>query len=165
MNKQPEKIALGGGCHWCTEAVFQSLKGVIKVEQGYVASTGLNSELSEAVIVHFDSQTIELTTLIAIHLHTHKSTSDHSFRPKYRSAIYTFSEVQKHESKKILKKLQADFDQTLITQVLPFSSFEASRDALLNYYYKNPEKPFCELYINPKLEILKNQFAEFFNNN
>ncbi|RXG20883.1 peptide-methionine (S)-S-oxide reductase [Leeuwenhoekiella marinoflava] len=158
------KIALGGGCHWCTEAVFQSLKGIIKVEQGYVASTGLNSELSEAVIVHFDSKAIELHTLIAIHLHTHKSTSDHSFRSKYRSAIYTFSETQEHESKLILKKLQTDFKKTLITQVLPFSSFKASRNSLLNYYYSNPEKPFCEIYINPKLALLKKQFSEYFTN-
>ena len=67
------KIALGGGCHWCTEAVFQSLKGVEKVNQGYVASTGENNWFSEAVIVHFNDEIITLKTLIEIHLHTHKS--------------------------------------------------------------------------------------------
>ena len=89
-----QKIAFGGGCHWCTEAVFQSIKGVLKVEQGFVASTKKNSSFSEAVIVHFEDSKIALKTLIEIHLHTHKSTSNHSMRSKYRSAIYTFSEVQ-----------------------------------------------------------------------
>ena len=86
MNTQ--KIALGGGCHWCTEAVFQSLIGVERVEQGYVASTGNNNSFSEAVIVHFNTERISLKTLIEIHLHTHKSTSNHSLRERYRSAVY-----------------------------------------------------------------------------
>ena len=60
------KIALGGGCHWCTEAVFQSLIGVHKVEQGFVASTDENTSFSEAVIVHFSPEAISLQTLIEI---------------------------------------------------------------------------------------------------
>ena len=100
------KIAFGGGCHWCTEAVFQSLKGVKLVEQGYVASIKENNTFSEAVIVHFDSNSISLKTLIEIHLHTHKSTSDHSMRNKYRSAIYTFSEEQFKEANTILNMFQ-----------------------------------------------------------
>ncbi|WP_343065456.1 peptide-methionine (S)-S-oxide reductase [Arenibacter arenosicollis] len=82
-----QKIAFGGGCHWCTEAVYQSLKGVEVVEQGFVASKGEESFFSEAVIVHYDPKSIALKDLILIHLYTHKSTSDHSMRNKYRSAI------------------------------------------------------------------------------
>jgi len=97
-----ERISFGGGCHWCTEAVFQNIKGVCRVEQGYVASFGTESELSEGVIVEFDTKHISLETLIRIHLKTHNSTANHSMRYKYRSAIYVFSEMQKKEVNKIL---------------------------------------------------------------
>ena len=157
--KSLAKIALGGGCHWCTEAVFQSLKGVENVEQGHVASTDENSAFSEAVIVHFNAEIISLQTLIEIHLHTHKSTSAHSMREKYRSAIYTFSDEQYSLAMHILNKFQAEFDHKLITKVYSFSKFKASREAIQNYYQKNPEKPFCERFINPKLKLLIDKFS------
>ena len=157
------KIALGGGCHWCTEAVFQSLIGVEKVEQGYVASVGENNTFSEAVIVHFNSESILLGTLIEIHLYTHKSTSNHSMRTKYRSAIYTFSEDQKEQSEAIIKSFQNVFEGKLITKVYPFHSFKASRETIQNYYQKNPEKPFCETFINPKLKLLLERFLHHTN--
>jgi peptide-methionine (S)-S-oxide reductase len=165
MLKTPDKIALGGGCHWCTEAVFQSLLGVLNVEQGYVASTGKNNTFSEAVIVYFNAKDISLKTLIEIHLHTHKSTSNHSMRTKYRSAVYVFSKEQKLESEQILNSFQNEFQNKLITQVFPFHSFKSSREQIQNYYYKNPEKPFCETFINPKLKILLNQFSNYTNQN
>ena len=88
--KKLTKIAFGGGCHWCTEAVFQSLLGVSKVEQGFVASTGQHNSFSEAVIVHFNVEDITLKTLTEIHLNTHKRTSNHSMRTKYRSGCIRF---------------------------------------------------------------------------
>lgn len=160
-----QKIALGGGCHWCTEAVFQSLIGVSKVEQGFVASTGYNNTFSEAVIVYFNSEEISLNVLIEIHLNTHKSTSNHSWRNKYRSAIYIFSEVQKNDAKHIIKSFQSQFENKLVTQILPFKSFKGARKQIQNYYYNNPEKPFCERFINPKLEILLKQFSNYTNQN
>ena len=162
-SKTLDKIALGGGCHWCTEAVFQSLKGVEKVEQGYVSSTGEHTSFSEAVIVHFNSEEIQLRTLIEIHLHTHKSTSAHSMRDKYRSAIYTYSDKQREVSEEIINSLQSDFENKLITKVYPFSEFKSSREQLLNYYYSNPNRPFCETFINPKLEWLLERFGDFVN--
>lgn len=75
-----QKIGLGGSCHWCTEAIFRSLKGVSTVEQGWIASDGENTTLSEAVIVNFSPNEITLETLIAIHLHTHSCISE-PFRP------------------------------------------------------------------------------------
>jgi peptide-methionine (S)-S-oxide reductase len=89
------KIAFGGGCHWCTEAVFQTLIGVEKVEQGWISSIEKNNTFSEAVIVHFNIEKIDLKTLIEVHLLTHKSTSNHSMIKKYRSSIYYFSNQQK----------------------------------------------------------------------
>ena len=154
------KIAFGGGCHWCTEAVFQSLKGVEKVEQGFIASTGKNSSFSEAVIVHFNTEEIALNTLIEIHLLTHKSTSNHSMREKYRSAIYVFSEAQKETSQKIINILQSNFDKKIITQILDFDTFKPSQEQFQKYYLKNPKKPFCERFINPKLKLLQEQFSK-----
>ena len=157
------KIGLGGGCHWCTEAVFQSLKGVEKVAQGYVASIDENSTFSEAVIVHFNPDIISLRTLIEIHLHTHKSTSAHSMRNKYRSAIYTFSMEQSHEANNILNDFQSEFNNQLITEIYPFSEFKPSREAIQNYYQKNPKKPFCKQFINPKLRLLQEKFSNKIN--
>lgn len=155
------KIGLGGGCHWCTEAVFQSLKGVLEVSQGYIASKDENASFSEAVIVNYNPQVIPLEVLIEIHLLTHKSTSNHSFRKVYRSAVYVFEEEETFKVKTILSKLQTEFSIPIITQVLPFKSFKPSREQIQNYYLKNPQKPFCQKYISPKLELLKEKYSSY----
>jgi len=157
------KIGFGGGCHWCTEAVFQVLKGVKQVEQGYVASDGAHHNFSEAVIVHYDPKRITLKVLIEIHLHTHKSTSTHTMRKKYRSAIYTFSDQQHKVANAHLEELQPAFNHQIITEVYPFVQFKASRKAIQNYYIKNPEKPFCQKFINPKLNLLLKEYSEVIN--
>lgn len=153
------KIGFGGGCHWCTEAVFQSLIGIYSVEQGWIASDKENDTFSEAVIVSFNPKKIDIETLIEVHLHTHKSTSNHSMRSKYRSAIYYFNSDQKTISELTINKLQSDFDNTIITKVLPYKAFKASRESITNYYYSNPEKPFCERFISPKLSSLIQKFS------
>ena len=159
MIKIVTKIAFGGGCHWCTEAVFQSVLGVEKVEQGYVASINENHSFSEAVIVHFNSKRVTLKTLIEIHLWTHQSSANHSMRKKYRSAIYVYDDLQMVTVRNLLNGLQEEFNGQLITQVLLFHDFQPSREEITNYYFKNPEKPFCEVYINPKLQLLLDQFS------
>ena len=149
------KIGLGGGCHWCTEAVFQAVQGVEKVEQGYIASEEEASDLSEAVIVYYDPKKVVLERLLEIHLHTHNSTSNHSFRKKYRSAVYFFSSEDEKTVKKIFEKLQQDFEKKLVTEVLPLKKFKPSRESIQNYYRKNPDAPFCKRYIEPKLLFIK----------
>lgn len=158
MAAKLKKIAFGGGCHWCTEAVFQQVVGALKVEQGYVASTGKYADYSEAVIVHYDRDKISLESLTEIHLHTHQSTSNHSMRNKYRSAVYYFNENDKIEALAIIKKMRTDFENEIITKVLPFVSFKSSREEIQNYYLKGPDKPFCQNFISPKLELLKKKF-------
>ena len=158
------KIAFGGGCHWCTEAVFQSLIGVKKVEQGWVASTEKNNTFSEAVIVHFYADKIELKTLIEVHLLTHKSTSNHSMRRKYRSAVYYFTNHQKEEIFKIIEELQSNFNEKIITQTLEFKRFKSSTEEFQNYYKSNPKKPFCKNYIQPKLKFLLENFSNKIDN-
>ena len=158
------KIAFGGGCHWCTEAVFQSLIGVKKVEQGWVTSTEKNNTFSEAVIVHFYADKIELKTLIEVHLLTHKSTSNHSMRRKYRSAVYYFTNHQKEEIFKIIEELQSNFNEKIITQTLEFKRFKSSTEEFQNYYKSNPKKPFCKNYIQPKLKFLLENFSNKIDN-
>lgn len=149
------KIGLGGGCHWCTEAVFQQLEGVVKVEQGYIASEAPAATLSEAVIVHYLPKKVNLERLLEIHLQTHNSTSNHSFRKKYRSAAYFFSAEEEKEIKNLLEKLQKKFEKKLVTQVLAFRRFKASRESIRNYYKRNPDAPFCKRYIEPKLKLVR----------
>lgn len=163
MKNNLTKIGFGGGCHWCTEAVFQSLKGIEKVEQGFIASTNESESYSEAVIVHFDTEIISLKILTEIHLLTHKSTSDHSMRNKYRSAIYIFSKAQEKKATALISELQISFENKIITKVLPFVNFKESDILFQNYYYSNPEKPFCETFINPKLSLLLTQFRDVVN--
>lgn len=158
-SKVLNSIGLGGGCHWCTEAIYLSLIGVIRVDQGFIASVEQAHTPSEAVIVHFNPEIIGIETLVKIHLYTHKSTAKHSMRAKYRSAIYYNSEGQKKEVELIINKSQSNFSEPIITRILPFKSFESSDPKFQNYYYSNPDKPFCKSYISPKLQLLQKEFA------
>lgn len=152
-------IGFGGSCHWCTEAIFQSLKGVSVVEQGWIASAEPDDAFSEAVVVHFDPDIISLQTLISIHLYTHSCTATHSMRGKYRSAVYTTSPDQAIEAAGIIKNIRAEFDAPIITEVLQLLNFKLNTSNYLDYYYSNPDKPFCQNIINPKLSILLKKFA------
>ena len=159
-----QKIAFGGGCHWCTEAIFQSLIGVSKVEQGWVSSAHPDATSpSEAVIVHFDDSLISLDLLTEIHLFTHNATSNHNFRQKYRSAVYTFSKPQQLEAQTILEKKQKLFEKSLVTKVYPFGKFRLNDEQYLDYYKSNPEKPFCQVRIEPKLQILLAKYSDYTN--
>lgn len=150
-----DKIGFGGGCHWCTEAVFQTATGVLKVDQGWIASVQPHDSFSEAIIVHFNPEKTDINTLISIHLKTHSCTSDHSMRDKYRSAVYTFNEEQISIVEQVLVNLQTEYDQPIVTQVLNFVSFKENKEEYQNYYLKNPEKAFCVRYIEPKLRMLE----------
>lgn len=154
------KLGFGGGCHWCTEAVFNSLKGVKAVEQGWISSDGENKSLSEAVIVTFNNKIISTEVLVKIHLHTHSSTSSHSMREKFRSAVYFFHQDEKLVLTNVISKIQKEFADKIVTQVLLFKSFKANREESLDYYFKDPELPFCQNYIDPKLKMLINQFSD-----
>lgn len=163
MTAAPNKIGLGGGCHWCTEGVFESLLGITKVNQGWIASNGENSNDSEAVEVYFDPEVISLSDLIEIHLYTHASRSNHSMRGKYRSAIYTYDDSQFEQAIDILNDLRADFDEALITQVYPFRGFKQNKIELTDYFYSAPDRPFCQTYIQPKLKLLLARFKRHVN--
>ncbi len=155
-----ERVGFGGGCHWCTEAVFQSLNGVATVAQGYIRSEPPHNEWSEAVVISFDPNVISLAVLVEIHLRTHSSMSNHKMRHKYRSAIYTFSSAQTIEANRLLTVLQPDFNKPLVTLVLPHLDFRPSDERFQNYYANDPDRSFCRRYIDPKLQLLRERFSE-----
>ncbi len=153
------KIGLGGGCHWCTEAVFQALAGISTVEQGFIRSDPPEDSWSEAVIVTFDPVVLPLESLIEIHLRTHSSTSRHKMRGKYRSAVYVYDAGTGVKAGRILRALQKDFDDPLVTSVLTLAGFKPSDERFRNYYASGPEKPFCKTYIDPKLALLRKRYG------
>lgn len=153
------RIAFGGGCHWCTEAVFQALHGVVHVEQGWIASAAPHDDFSEGVIVNFDSGIISHDVLIEVHLLTHSSSNEHSMRSKYRSAIYYFEDGDSAGIQESLARLSVENDIHYITKILPFREFRLNAESQLNYYSKNKAAPFCQVYISPKLTALRSRFA------
>ena len=158
-----QSIGFGGGCHWCTEAVFQSIIGVSKVEQGWIASEGVYSSFSEAVILRFNAELISLQTLIEIHLLTHASSANHSFRNKYRSAIYYIGEEQQSAVEKAFSQAKLSLDKEPITKILPIIDFKLNEEEFLNYYQRRPEAPFCKTYISPKLTMLRKRYTKQLN--
>jgi peptide-methionine (S)-S-oxide reductase len=149
------KIALGGGCHWCTEGVFVSLRGVARVEQGWVSSTPPHDAFSEAVIVHYDPSLVSAEDLIGVHLETHAATKTHGLRHRYRSAVYAFSPEDGLLFNGILEQLAVDFDEPLVTGIYPFVGFKPSLPEHQDYYRTDPDRPFCQRFIAPKLAALK----------
>ena len=166
FNKEIEKMqgsqtGFGGGCHWCTEAVFASLRGVFSVQQGFLRSHAPHDFYSEAVLVNFDSSIVSLDILIEIHLRTHASSSAHSMREKYRSAVYVHDDHQAQYCRFALESLQRAFEKPLITQVLQIQGFTLSEDRYRNYYATNPNRPFCATRIEPKLAMLRRDFSQY----
>ena len=102
----------------------------------------------------FDDRKIDLKTLIEIHLLTHKSTSNHSMRNKYRSAVYYFSNHQKEESAHIIKVLQSNFENKIITKVLEFKNFKPSSEEFQNYYVYTCLFIIANLYPRPSLFLV-----------
>lgn len=156
------KIGFGGGCHWCTEAVFQSLRGVTKVEQGFIKSHPPHDNYSEAVLVTFNSSIIPLAVLIDVHLRTHASTSLHKMRCKYRSAVYVFSQEMAAETCTVLEELQCGFTDKIVTMMLTFDGFKPSHEKFQDYYQTNNKRPFCKTYIDPKLAKIRHQFGTYY---
>jgi peptide-methionine (S)-S-oxide reductase len=158
---QLPRAGFGGGCHWCTEAVFAALRGVVEVRQGFIRSHPPDDALSEAVLVTWEPEAIPLEVLVEIHLRTHASSSDHSMRGKYRSAVYTVSAAQAGAVDRILARLRTTAGVGLVTRVLPFAAFEPSDPRFHGYAEKNAGNQFCTRYIDPKLAKLRADYARY----
>lgn len=154
-----QSAGFGGGCHWCTEAVFQSLRGVMEVNQGFIASASPHDSFSEAVAVTWDPAAITFDDLIAVHLATHSSTSHHKMRDKYRSAVYVHEPADGEAARQIIATIARQTDSAFVTEVLPFQAFRPSDMRFRNYYARNRAGPFCETYIAPKLALLRQRFV------
>ena len=145
--------AFGGGCHWCTEAVFQHVPGVVRVEQGFAGGPPPDDALSEAARVWWDASVVTLVTLVGIHLDTHAAQSDHSMRGKYRSAVYA-ADAGTEEAARVALSSEAERRGPLVTRVLPLARFERSSERYRDYYRRRPDAPFCRTHIAPKLARL-----------
>ena len=156
------RIGFGGGCHWCTEAVFQSLRGVGDVQQGFIRSLAPHDTFSEAVIVTFDPEIIPLAVLVDVHLRTHASTSAHKMRGKYRSAVYGFSDAQRDHVAQLLGQFQQEFEEPIVTSSLIFDGFKPSPAQFQDYYRTDANKPFCRTYIDPKLAKIRREFGTYY---
>lgn len=154
-----KKIGFGGGCHWCTEAVFQALRGVETVKQGWISSSIPYNSFSEGIIVYFNDE-ISLDVLVEVHLLTHSSTSMHNMSDKYRSAVYYFDSNDKPIIESIIRKLTLENHTSYITKTLVFVDFKLNSDTYLNYYMKDKQKPFCVTNIDPKLRTIRKRFRQ-----
>ena len=159
--KNLNRVGLGGGCHWCTEAVFQALVGVVNVQSGWLASVDDPLAYSEGVIVSYEPNKIDLETLIDIHILTHSSSSNHSMREKYKSAIYCFSEAQLGEVSTILTCKNELLKNKLIVKPVIYAGFKPVDEMYENYYQNNSEGQFCTRYIKPKLKKILEQHSQF----
>ncbi len=137
------------------------MRGVEEVEQGFAQSEPPDDTWSEAVRIKFDPRLMPLDVLIDVHLRTHASTSNHKMRGKYRSAVYVTGVDQNEEVQAILATLQAGFDAPLVTRVLPLTGFRLSDPRFHRYFERNAGGPFCTRYIDPKLALLRESFADF----
>lgn len=154
-----EKIGLGGGCHWCTEGIFQMLRGIAEVDQGFIRSHHPADTWAEAITVRFDPTAISLATLVDVHLRTHSATATFRATSKYRSAIYVFDDWQRWVANDAIATIQTEFSEPIETRVLAFEAFKRSDDRFRNFYATDPSRPFCRRYIDPKRDFVRKTFG------
>jgi peptide-methionine (S)-S-oxide reductase len=169
--KLMEVATFGGGCFWCTEAVFSQLKGVEKVESGYSGGTLENSTYeqvstgmtghAEAVQITFDPDVISFKELLEIFFSTHDPTTldrqGQDVGTQYRSVIFYNDDKQKTVAKQVIKEISEEkiFDLPIVTQLEPFKAFYKAEDYHRDYFRRHPEQAYCSVIIVPKLEKLR----------
>lgn len=171
----------GGGCFWCTEAVFQMLKGVSKVESGYAGGGSTGSPQAaptyeqvssgttghaEVIRVTYDPAVISYEDLLTVFFGSHDPTTPNrqgaDVGEQYRSVILYQTEEEKAVAEKIVKEVDESLkDGThVVTQVMPLGKFFKAEDYHQNYFKANTSAPYCQLIIEPKVEKVKKRFAE-----
>src|SRR3990167_2867119 len=170
----------GGGCFWCTEAVFQMLKGVSKVESGYAGgnppaggespsyeqvSSGTTGH-AEVIRVTYDPSIISYEDLLTVFFGSHDPTTPNrqgaDIGEQYRSVILYQSDEDRLTAERVSKSIQESLTDCtrVITQILPLAKFYAAEDYHQNYFKTNTSAPYCELIIEPKVEKVRKRFAE-----
>jgi peptide-methionine (S)-S-oxide reductase len=172
--KGMDVILLGGGCFWCTEAVFLRLEGVNEVVPGYAGGivehpsyeaicTGKTGH-AEVIQVIFDSKQIGLETLLAVFWATHDPTTLNrqgaDVGPQYRSAVFYKDEAQGDLARSLKDKLMNSgiYTSAIVTEITPFSNFYPAEAYHHNYYSLHEKQPYCQYVVRPKVEKLQQLF-------
>lgn len=167
----------GGGCFWCTEAVFQSLKGVISVMPGYAGGQTKNPTYEdvsrgdsghiEVIKIEYSPEQISYEDLLTVFFATHDPTTPDrqgaDVGTQYRSAILYTIDEQKLAAEAFIKNLD-ESGPRVVTELKPLKTFYAAEEYHRNYYSRNASAPYCQIVISPKLEKLKTRFNELLKN-
>ncbi len=175
MENKNEAAVFGGGCFWCTEAVFEELRGVISVTPGYTGGTmphptydavctGTTGH-AEATRVVYDPSQISFYDLLMVFFATHDPTTlnrqGNDVGTQYRSAIFFATAEQKAAAEKFIAALTASDPggHPIVTEIVPLGEFYDAEDYHRQYFKNHPEVGYCQVIIEPKVEKLQKQFA------
>ena len=169
-----ETAYFGSGCFWCAEAMFQMIKGVLRVTSGYAGGTVADPTYedvssgrtghAEVVRIEFDPTHISYEAMLNIFFATHDPTTPNrqgnDVGPQYRSLILYESETQQENAQKFIANLEAEkvFADPIVTQVVPLEKFYVAEDYHQNYYQKNPNAGYCQAIISPKVSKMREKF-------
>jgi len=175
-NEQLETATLGGGCFWCSEAVFDSLKGVESVVSGYSGGHQENPTYTEVctgstghaevVNVNFDPSVISFKEVLQIFFATHDPTTlnrqGHDVGTQYRSAVFYHSEEQKRVAEEVIREIneQEIYDDPIVTEVTEFTNFYSAEDYHQDYFANNPDQPYCSAVVAPKVAKFRKVFFD-----
>src|SRR5699024_5394377 len=176
MADKADKITLGGGCFWCTEAVMERVKGVERVVSGYSGGnvpgiptyrevcSGLTGH-AEVIQVSFNPDIISLETILEIFVTTHDPTTLNRQGPdvgtQYRSVIFYDTEEQNETAGKVLEKLKDYYANPIVTEISPLDQFFPAEEEHHNFYNENPDYGYCTAVISPKVAKLRELHAQF----
>lgn len=171
-----EQAMFGAGCFWCTEAVFQNLKGVNKVVSGYMGGETENPTYMEVcsgdtgyvevIQVDYDPEIISYDELLLVFFKTHNPTTldqqGNDVGSQYRSVIFYYTQEQKKKALDMIDNLtkQLVYDRPIVTSVEPLLEFYEAEDYHQNYFNQNSNKPYCVFVIQPKLAKFTQEFKE-----
>ena len=175
-NGLPDTATFGAGCFWCVEAVFQEMKGVIKVTSGYSGGevknpsykevcTGLTGHAEVCQIVYNPNE-VSFKELLEAFWQTHDPTTinrqGNDAGTQYRSVIFYHNEAQKQLAEKYKAELDKSgaFAKPIVTAIDPFTKFYPAEDYHQNYYNQNGDAPYCQYIIQPKVEKFKKVFHD-----
>lgn len=175
MSKNRQLATVGGGCFWCTEAVFQRVKGIEKVVSGYAGGnapgkptyreicSGLTGH-AEVIQITFDANTISYEDILVIFLTTHNPTTLNrqgaDRGTQYRSVIFYHDDNQKEIAQEVLKQIQSYYTDKIVTELSPLPIFYEAEEYHQNYYNNNQTQGYCEYVITPKLATLRKLHAD-----
>ena len=175
MRKNMQLATVGGGCFWCTEAVFQEVKGVEKVVSGYAGGTapgrptyreicsGLTGH-AEVIQITFDANVISYADILVIFMTTHDPTTLNrqgaDVGTQYRSVIFYQNKEQKEIAATVVTELAPYFDSKIVTEISEIPIFYEAEDYHQNYYRNNKSQGYCSYVITPKLTKLRKLHAD-----